>query len=102
MTTSLQELLRQRAELDKQIEQVKAEEYDSAILQVRELINRYGFTAREIMPELSRERVRRTRARVEPKYRDAATGKTWTGRGKPPAWIAGQDRAAFLINPAEK
>ena len=32
------------------------------------------------------------------KYRDPATGKTWTGRGKPPTWIAGvKDRDAFLI-----
>ena len=32
------------------------------------------------------------------KYRDPATGKTWTGRGKPPAWIAGAaNRDAFLI-----
>jgi DNA-binding protein H-NS len=36
-----------------------------------------------------------------PKYRDAATGKTWTGRGKPPTWIVGaKDRDAFLIEPA--
>jgi DNA-binding protein H-NS len=34
------------------------------------------------------------------KYRDAATGKTWTGRGKPPNWIAGvSDRSQFLIDP---
>ena len=34
-----------------------------------------------------------------PKYRDAATGKTWTGRGKPPNWIAGaKDRDAYLID----
>jgi DNA-binding protein H-NS len=33
------------------------------------------------------------------KYRDGASGKTWTGRGKPPAWIAGAtDRSAFLID----
>jgi DNA-binding protein H-NS len=33
------------------------------------------------------------------KYRDAATGKTWTGRGKPPNWIVGaKDRSAFLID----
>lgn len=31
-------------------------------------------------------------------YRDPTSGKTWTGRGKPPAWIAGAaDRAPFLI-----
>ena len=25
------------------------------------------------------------------------TQKTWTGRGKPPAWIAGKDRSLFEI-----
>jgi len=37
-----------------------------------------------------------------PKYRDPATGNTWTGRGKPPRWIAeaeqtGTSRDQFLI-----
>jgi len=32
------------------------------------------------------------------KYRDPKTQKTWTGRGKPPAWIAGvKDRDTYLI-----
>jgi len=34
---------------------------------------------------------------VAPKYRDPATGKTWTGRGKAPKWIDGKDRSKFLI-----
>ncbi len=37
--------------------------------------------------------------KVPPKYRDPATGQTWTGRGKPPLWIAGKDRLQFLIEP---
>jgi DNA-binding protein H-NS len=33
-----------------------------------------------------------------PKYRDPATGVTWSGRGPAPAWLAGaKDRTAFLI-----
>ena len=33
------------------------------------------------------------------KFRDPKSGKTWTGRGKPPLWIAGaKDRQAFLID----
>ncbi|MGT2476496.1 H-NS family nucleoid-associated regulatory protein [Paraburkholderia terrae] len=33
-----------------------------------------------------------------PKYRDPATGATWSGRGPAPAWLAGaKDRTAFLI-----
>jgi DNA-binding protein H-NS len=35
--------------------------------------------------------------KVAPKYRDPATGNTWTGRGKAPKWIDGKDRAKFLI-----
>ncbi|MPW23898.1 DNA-binding protein H-NS [Paraburkholderia piptadeniae] len=34
-----------------------------------------------------------------PKYRDPATGATWSGRGPAPAWLAGaKDRTAFLID----
>ena len=33
------------------------------------------------------------------KYRDQATGKTWTGAGRAPAWIAcAKDRSKFLID----
>jgi DNA-binding protein H-NS len=35
--------------------------------------------------------------KVAAKYRDPATGQTWTGRGKAPKWIDGKDRSAFLI-----
>lgn len=36
-----------------------------------------------------------------PMYRDPKSGKTWTGRGKPPNWIAkAKDRSAFLISAA--
>lgn len=34
-----------------------------------------------------------------PKYRDPKSGATWTGKGKPPAWIKGApNRDEFLIN----
>lgn len=33
-----------------------------------------------------------------PRYRDPATGATWSGRGRAPAWLAGaKDRTVFLI-----
>ena len=38
-----------------------------------------------------------SRSGVAPKYRDPESGSTWSGRGKPPKWIAGQDRDNFLI-----
>ena len=36
------------------------------------------------------------------KYRDPKSGKTWTGRGKPPLWIVGvKDRTPFLIDASQ-
>lgn len=35
--------------------------------------------------------------KLEPKYRDPETGKTWAGRGKYPRWMAGKDKEAFRI-----
>ncbi|MGU8077149.1 H-NS histone family protein [Burkholderia pyrrocinia] len=35
--------------------------------------------------------------RVAPKYWNRETGETWTGRGREPRWIAGQDRESFRL-----
>jgi DNA-binding protein H-NS len=35
--------------------------------------------------------------KVAPKYRDPATGETWTGRGKAPKWIEGKNRSSYAI-----
>ena len=56
------------------------------------------LTADEIFPPARGGRISSTQGvKVAPKYRNQATGETWTGRGKPPKWIQGQDRDQFLI-----
>ncbi|WP_232448328.1 H-NS family nucleoid-associated regulatory protein [Burkholderia ubonensis] len=40
------------------------------------------------------------RAPAQAKYRDPASGAVWSGRGRAPRWIAGQDRENFLIHTA--
>lgn len=99
MNSTYSELLKKRSELDQKIEQARTQELDAALQQIRELMDQYGISVQEIMPTGARAPVRRERAKVEPKYRDPATGITWSGRGKPPAWIAGKDRSLFAIEP---
>lgn len=46
--------------------------------------------------------VAQSKSVLPPKYRNPATGDTWTGRGRPPRWIldadaAGKARDSFLI-----
>ena len=97
--STYQELLAQRAELEKKIEAERAIERAKALTTVRELCAEHGITAADLETSASKGKPRVTGA-VPPKYRDPATGATWTGRGKEPVWIRGQDRDAFLITSA--
>ena len=93
--TSYTELLAQKATLDAQIAAAQAESKTKAVTEARALIAEHGLTAADVFPAA------KAKGTVgAPKYRDPATGVTWTGRGKPPAWIVGKDRTPFLIMPA--
>ncbi len=109
---TLQELRSQIADLEKQAAELHERESRAAITTVVELIQRYGLTADQIglgaPPKAAREprgagrpvapKSTRPGAGV-PKFADPVSGKTWTGFGKPPAWIAGaKDRDAFRID----
>ncbi|MGE8400083.1 MAG: H-NS family nucleoid-associated regulatory protein [Delftia tsuruhatensis] len=91
-----QNLLAQKAALEAQIAQAEAEAKAKAVSEARALIQEHGLTAADVFPPS------KTKGSVgAPKYRDAATGATWTGRGKPPNWINGKDREQFLIETAK-
>lgn len=90
--TSYTDLLAQKATLDAQIAQAQAEAKAKAVTEARALIQEHGLTAADVFPAA------KAKGSVGvPKYRDPATGSTWTGRGKPPNWINGKDRTPFLI-----
>lgn len=93
-------------ELRKKLDEERKNERAQAIAAARELIKTHDFTASELgfsgkasaKPAASNDK----RVTVAPKYKDPASGKTWTGRGKTPAWMAtqlagGRSRQEFLI-----
>ena len=92
--TDYKTLLQQKAELDARIAEVMKTEKSGAMAEVRTLVQQYQLTEQDVFPASDFK----SKGPVgEPKFRDPATGSTWTGRGKPPNWIAGKDRSAFLI-----
>ncbi|WP_367065354.1 H-NS histone family protein [Oryzisolibacter sp. LB2S] len=98
MTASYKELLKQREALEQQIKEAKQREMATAVAQVRELIAAYELTQEDVFPVGRAGRASSNAGvKVAPKYRDPATGQTWTGRGKPPKWIQDQDREKFAI-----
>jgi DNA-binding protein H-NS len=99
MTNSYKELIQQREALEHAIEAARQREISQAVLKVREIIAEFNLTAHDVFPSGRKNEVAGTKSvnKVAPKYRDPATGQTWTGRGKAPKWIDGQDRAQFVI-----
>ena len=98
---NLNDLLAQRAALEKQIQQTQRSERAEAIAQVRSLMSQYGLTAADLSakPGAASKRVPKAPKavkavkatgpgkKVAAKYRDAGTGQTWSGRGLRPNWL---------------
>ena len=102
MNTSYKELLKQREALEQQINEARRRELSDAVAQVRSLVAEYGLTAQDVFPAGKSGAAKGTRSstagtKVAPKYRNPATGETWTGRGKAPRWIQNEDREKFAI-----
>jgi len=92
-------------ELRKQQEAERKGERTQAIAAAKELIKSHDLTVSELgfsgkgAPKRSLTDKRNV---VAPKYVDPDSGKTWTGRGKSPAWLSaqissGRDKQEFLI-----
>jgi len=93
VSNSYKELLAQREALEAQIEAARKQEVSNVVAKIRSLVADYGLTAEDIFTAKRSYKI----TAGEAKFRDPATGKTWTGRGKPPDWIKGKDRSAYAI-----
>ena len=82
---SLSELLAQRAAIEKQIANTQREERQKTITQIKSLMSEYGLTIADLGAKQTRKP--RTGGKVAVKYRNKATGETWSGRGLHPRWL---------------
>lgn len=95
--TSYKDLLKQRDELEKRIQDARKRELAEAVSQVRTLIEEHGLSPSDIFPSSRGSRSTGAGAKVAPKYKNPETGETWTGRGKAPKWIQDKDRSQYQI-----
>jgi len=102
MAKSLSELLAQKAALEKQIADFQKEKRGEAIAKVKALMAEYGLTAVDIVGGKATKApvaaaapaaaapAKKSKAagkKVAAKYRNPATGDTWSGRGLKPRWL---------------
>lgn len=105
MSNSLKDLLAQRAALEQQIAEAQRTEKAEAVAKIRSLMSEYGLTLADLQlaPRAAKlPRGPHSGAKVAPKYRDAASGNTWTGRGLQPRWLrdalaSGRKLSEFVI-----
>ena len=101
--SSLNDLLAQRAALEKRIIDAQREEKAAAIAKVKELMSQHGLSMADLGNSRGTAAPKRTGSgKVAAKYRDAATGDTWSGRGLQPKWLkaalaSGRSLADFTI-----
>lgn len=97
--TTLKELIAQKEALEAQIAQQRQSELAEAIAQVKALVEAHGLTTADVFGN----GVRRAKSadkvtnKVAAKYRDPVSGKTWSGRGLAPKWLAGKNKEDFAI-----
>ena len=111
-TTDLQQQINQAEakinELREKLVQQKNIEREQAVASIKELIKTHQLSASDLGFTTKKSTARMKRARVDkgvtvaPKYADPSTGKTWSGRGKAPAWLvaylsAGHNKQDYLI-----
>lgn len=104
--SNLADLLAQRATLEKQIVETQRAERAHAVAQIRELMAQYGLGLADIGSKaaLAPKSIKgqKTANKVAAKYRDTATGQTWSGRGLQPRWLkaslaTGRSLADFAV-----
>src|SRR4051812_4386001 len=88
---TIEELMAQRAALDRQIEQQKAAERSAVVDEFRALMAKHGMTIGELTKALAGSKTKAPAStagkKVPVKYRDPESGATWTGRGLRPKWL---------------
>jgi DNA-binding protein H-NS len=83
-------LEQQQAELERQIAEARRAERAGVLAQIKALMAQHGVTLAELGAAGKTARGAAKAgglSKVAPKFRNAATGETWTGRGLKPKWL---------------
>ncbi len=113
---SYRDVKAQIAKLEKQAEDLFKKEVATVVTKIQGLMQEYGLTPDDIAGRVKAfkdykapkaiRKVKSGKPAGIPKYSDPVSGKTWTGHGKAPAWIAAAVKAGkkedYLIGKTSK
>ncbi len=104
--SKLTAIKKQIAALQAEAERITKQEMSGAIAKVKEIMADFGLTIEHLQSavtyktrKVSKQLKAKRAGGGVAKYSDPKTGKTWSGFGRAPAWIAGaKSRDAFLVD----
>ncbi|MHB8938514.1 MAG: H-NS histone family protein [Thiobacillus sp.] len=93
------ELKAQAEALLKQAEVARRAEIAGVVAEIRARMQEYGITLADLKGGAKKAK---SRGAVAARYRNPATGDSWSGRGRAPGWLAdeeakGRSRDEFLV-----
>lgn len=104
--SKLTAIKKQIAALEAEAERIARQEMAGAIAKVKEIMSTFGLTVEHLQAAFAGKQ-RNAAKKVKPgraaggvaKYADPKTGKTWSGFGRAPGWIASaKNRDSFLVD----
>lgn len=84
---SYEEIKKKIAGLEKQAAEIRRKELSAVVEEIRAKMAEYDLTVDDIAPRGAGRSRRGGAGRAKVKYRDPASGGTWTGRGRKPTWL---------------
>ncbi len=106
--SKLTALKKQIAKLQAEAERIAKTEASSALAKIKEIMAEFNLTIEHLTAAVTgKSTAKKTTVKAGPKvksatvakYADPKTGKTWSGFGRAPGWIAGaKNRDAFLVD----
>ena len=89
----LKQLQDQIADLQNQAEVARTNEVDGPLTEIRRLMSEFSITNEDLFgPEKKPRKKQVTSIQFKDKQ-----GNTWSGRGRMPAWLKGQDKENFRV-----
>jgi DNA-binding protein H-NS len=88
------DLQAQIAQLQREAQEAHAREVGAAIAQIHSLMSEFGITAGDLESRVKKGK--KPQAKAEIKFRSGE--KTWSGRGRPPLWLKGEDKEKYRVS----
>ncbi|PJO61438.1 H-NS histone family protein [Burkholderia pseudomallei] len=101
MTNRYLDLMKRHRALQEEIAAVRRHDTREIVTCIVQMMM-YEICLDDISDALPRQQRLGLRRRRTPKYMDPESGRTWSGYGRPPRWMAGRDPAEFLLPAASE